>query len=266
MVLNVEIHVKGSVALYCKDRVWHLLFVTDPCHDVSFIDGVHHTKPVSLGILESERSAKFTTGTEPSARGFEGAALGSFLNMHGDGLHELRPGQKARLGVHRNRKDGHGLLHMTVPFGVIMVTKETAKEYFTQQTTAPSRKPFGRKVASQFVISYNVTDPKGMTLTLDPAAAGSPLVYPIDLGRVVINIDNECNDVRKYNDFIHHYEWLRDSTLTPDGKLIRFIAGQEGAVDFPMPDEDYKATLGVLSPIFGDCDPVVIEPPPEPPV
>ncbi len=267
--MQVEIVVEGSALLYFKKGLWNVVFITDSCHNVKF------SNPDGSGVYEPlardkyPRLIDFTAAGTAPAVGPDPKVVDQFLNMSDKRLHGEQPsGKFSNLIVRPDANNGRQFVAMRVPYGSMDTMGVFSKPYYYAPYGEFIRRPLGKGVAKKFLIRFEVTDDKGLDMTIRDGVADITTNFPQRTDKLVLTFDNECLEWMPYNDFIHFYDWIYDERSTNPKYPIRFLAGedtgpirlekdQENLNDNEITELDSK----ILGP-EGDCDPVIIEPPP----
>ena len=149
---------------------------------------------------------------------------------------------------------------MTIPYGVVSVIAHTGGEYFIEPYRSGLPETLGRDVASEFSISFDVAGTDGLTMTIRDKSGDDVRKYP-STQALDLRFDNYCNAVQTYNDFINFYDWLYDTTSADPAEPKRFVAGKLIRINLLPPG---PALAGRIMGRQGDCDPIIIDPPPGP--
>ena len=256
--MKVLINVVGSAIVYYErgKSTWHVVFITDSCHDVQFF-APNASKSVPLAKPGIPPKITFTAdGALPASRP-DANIVEEFLNMSSFFMHGARSSELSNLDVVPNSTQGRSYVHMSIPYGHLRVAEYCKDEYVVEDVISTIKIPLKRVVASEFAITFDVPDPGALAMTIKDSDGTQTNTYsakPI----LRMRFDNFCSTKELENDFINYYDWLLDSRSTPT-RQIRFLAGKEGAHEAESEKFDGP---GEKKGVQGNCDPVIVEPPP----
>jgi hypothetical protein len=179
--------------------------------------------------------------------------------MHGVGADGL-----SNLSEKANPQGGRQYVHIKIPYGVLSVTKRNDGEYFIERQGSGMPKSLGRPVASEFAISFEVSDEAGLMMTiLDDEIVADKRFYPTTSAPLELIFNNDCDQEQVVNDFTNIYDWVYD-TSAPDGiHPKQFFAGKLQRLSLDDSHIDRSANFRVMGKA-GDCDPMIIDPAPGP--
>ncbi len=266
MPTEIRIQVDGAVILYIREGVWNLVFITEWCHPVEFHDPINRPHRVILAGTTGNRLIRFSTdGDYPSAGRLNPEIVHEFVNLadprlHGSGNLEVvsfrPPSRPVPPRYPRN------YVHMTIPYGELSILRHSSKSYCVRDIKSNCLQ-WEPSPAEAFEISFTLPD--SSTLHMDVDEVGdSPLMprrsYSQSTSDIILTIDNRCHKEMGYNDSEHVYDWVKDKRGDR-----RF---EWGDCMYVCPDSvtDFIG-LGMSPAMFsrdGNCDPVIIEPPPGP--
>ncbi|HSK74609.1 MAG TPA: hypothetical protein VK892_23115 [Pyrinomonadaceae bacterium] len=274
MVMKINIRIKGLAVCYRQGNYWQVVFICDDWHKVKFT----HKKNSQILVNEKElrregeatRTAIFSfynvenapSPSDPS--GLFGDDFHEILNLTDERLHGKHPNGKAK--IKRKKDPGTELIFLTIPHIALCSFGQTDFPYYARLDTDNSQ---------PFEIGY-VSDKVGAEIKLKPGAIqGGSMLF--DDGRDnasfpyfeddvhTLIFDNDCGTSCKPgdNDFRMFYKWLKDNTN--EGK--RFLAGKFTSLSEEKDRAEFDAAIieELKSPLQGNCDPVVVEPPPDDP-
>jgi hypothetical protein len=249
MLMKVRINVKGSAIVYLDRQAWRILFVTDDCHTLSFCDPIYGPEDLAPS-KHTRRGISFSATGASISRKLSDSTRRKFLNLSHSDLHGKKSAGRSNLCLHNKMNPDHGYVHMTVPYGKLQVQRYTSKSYYVQQVSPQLgvQKNLKFKPAAEFYIEFEAT---GLTMNIRESLAGYPRSYN-ETGTLVLDFDNYCYKDRHGNDFVHHYEWVCDPPATTNTAPKRFNSDRVSG----------SGQHGILNK-DGNCDPVLIEPPPE---
>jgi hypothetical protein len=250
MSTQINISLMGTVAVYDDGANWNLVFITDKDHQliISDPDGNHRDQTIRTG---KDRALKLAVGqgSDP-ARSYTGNAKKYGLNMSEPYLHGIDP-VTGKSNLNRTHSPGHGreLIRITVPYGTIDCPAypgpDYAADYWITNTSNGQSHQVGHPIAKTLILSFKDDSGKQLELTADDQT--SPAIDPWSYSADVLNLifNNDCQGQGNVDDFIHYY----DCVFHKNDKRIMFTAGKVGGGFFARQ---------------GDCDPVMVEPPPGP--
>jgi len=250
MATQINISLMGTVAVYDDGANWNLVFITDKDHQliISDADGNHRDQTIRTG---KDRVFKLVSGkASDESRRYTDNAKKFGLNMSESYLHGADPAT-GKSNLNRTHSPGHGreLIRITVPYGTIDCPdspgSDHAPDYWITNTSNGQSHQVGHPIAKVLTLSFQDDSGKQLELTSDGAAG--PAVKPWGYNKDPLNLifNNDCQGQGNVDDFLHYY----DCVFHKSDKRIMFTAGKVGG--------------GVLA-RQGDCDPVMIDPPPGP--
>ncbi len=267
-----EVYITGLCLLFFRDNQWHAAFVCDRRY--------HHLNYSKLGKpTEDLHWIGHDTFIEFSCEnGFIGPGDPKpkppdvLFNLYGDYAHGLSSqGEKVRnLKFRQLPPNGRttDLIVARFPPSELEVWTPTDGIYWVQEQPRKG-KPGGKpvqligKVGREVVLRFTANGPLQVKSTKED---GSPFRSEYDRGATII-LDNDCKDGCDYNDFLDLYDVVSEGEPEKDRQ---FACGQvAGGVlngsyrDMRQMPKFRRGQLSVLNPQSGDCDPVLVEPPPE---
>lgn len=240
--MKIKILINGDAICYLKDNFWNIVFISDENHRVVFL---HDAKVPQLLALRKVGKDRFITlfADDPTLPApTRGADFSKILNMaadiHGNG----------KLKIGRSYEPGREIISMMIPTGVLDANTLTDEEYYIEQISPVHNKKqhLGRQAASSIKLEMTLNSGRGLSMLIQDSEGASTLSFPFgeDLN---LTFNNHCSGgCSTFNDFILYYDWLKDA----DDVNRKFVAGQ---------------SINTFSPLHGNCDPVVVEPPPDDP-
>lgn len=268
MPTRIEIYVGGLAACYYSEDegVWNVVFVCDDLHPLKL------SYPTASGtsyayLREDNRDLEiridggpFTHNDRP--RGREFSWIFNMAAPYAHGQEEL---------VIERRKDITDLVAMKVPAATLDTWELTPNNYFVQELVGYPGPPVEiiSRVAHVMVLDLEtakdlilrVVDPKDPTFE-------KRFTFGASSDPIVLQFDNNCHQGCDHNDFLDLYEFVVDYIPpgTSDPRTERqFAAGQISSPRSGILRASSGSRAGVLnkSPQYGNCDPVVIDPPPD---
>jgi hypothetical protein len=240
MAMNIDLIIKGSAICYLKDRLWHFVFITDDTHLVKLSCSDPAVPPQELRKPKTDRSVSiYVDGPDDSSPKKE-PNFDEVLNM--SDLHGVN-----NLVVKRTHNPNREVVLMTIPTGRVSRKDLTAENYYIHQIKPPghTRYPLNVPVAASIQLNLKLSGKHGLSMVVNDGGSPHVLRFPLDTydGKTLsLTFDNDCGEECKTaNDFSLYYDWVQDV----DGET-QFIAGK---------DDTVKG-------LQGNCDPVVVEPPP----
>lgn len=258
----VKVRVKGQAILYRKHDTWNVVFITDHCHHLAFSDPGHSEE--ILAKQKFTRTILFSAAdvdvSEPPTTG----VVNEFLNLSLPIMHGIHGPGLSSLTEKPNPQGGRQYVQIKIPFGVLSVTKRNDVECFIERHGSGMPKSLGRPVASEFAITFDVSDPAGLTMTIfDDEIGADKRLYPTTADPLELIFNNDCDQEPMVNDFTNIYDWLYDIS-PPDGiHPKQFVAGKLKTLSLADSNIDESGNFRVRG-RTGDCDPVIIDPPPGP--
>lgn len=254
MPIKVNVKIKGLVVCFLRNDEWNIVFLGDDVHPIDFKypDGNGSTITKSLLKKGSDLNAVFEAGGFDSSTGPKGADFGAIFNMAGSYAHG------PNTLIVKRRKKTTDVLWLKVPGASLNMHTLTDREYYVQELHYPgSPVEIIPAIARVLSLTFCVDGPLRLKIS-DPndSSYDPPFPLPTDAGDIDLEFDNDCDDRCTHNDFIDLYELVMDKA--GDRK---FAAGQVRV----RQHTDWKslpAGKAMASPDYGNCDPVVVEPPP----
>lgn len=260
MPTRIEIHIVGLAVCFFKDEFWNIVFICDNVHPLEF------TYPngggtASSSLHESNRDLEVSFTSDEFIRIGEpyGDNFWRLFNMAGPYAHGA-----SKLEILR-RKKITDLVWMKVPAASFDVWRITDNNYFVQEQDYPGAPvEIIGQVGKEVVLEFDVKDNFTMLIT-DPNDSSYSRRYSFanGSGKVALAFDNDCYSNCTHNDFLDLYEFVIDGD---EGSERKFAAGQvkSGLVNARRLDSNPRMDARPMSPQYGNCDPVGIEPPPGP--
>lgn len=236
--MKIKILISGDAICYLKDNFWNIVFISDENHRVVFLHDAKVPQLLALRKAGKDRFITFFTDDPTLPAPTKGTDFSKILNMaadiHGNG----------KLKVKRTFEPGREIISMMIPTGVLDVNTLTDEEYYIEQISPVHNKKqhLGRRVASSIKLELTLNGGRGLSMLIQDSEGALTLSFPYgeDLN---LTFTNYCGGGGStFNDFILYYDWLKD--IGNENK--KFIAGQ--IINIFIPD--------------GNCDPVVVDPPP----
>lgn len=253
MPTKVNIKIKGLAACFLRDDDWNIVFIGDDVHPVDFTypDGKGGRITTSLRKKGSDLTAAFETDTFISLRDRKGPDFNSIFNMAGGYAHG-----PDTLNVER-RKKATDLVWLKVPEAVLDTHSLTAREYFVQELKYPGAPvQIIPRIANVLSLTASVEGLRRLKVD-DPMNTSYDPPLPLPSSAAIdLEFNNDCGANCTHNDFVDLYEFVKEKIGDR-----QFVAGQlkvRKYLDWKKVDEGQTTP----SPDYGNCDPVVIEPPP----
>lgn len=258
MPTRVEIHIVGLALCFFKNEVWNVVFVCDNVHPLEFTYP-RGTGTASSSLREANRDLdinfsadEFTRIDEPFGDNFWRLFNMAAPYAHGSG--------KLRIERRRNLTD---LVWMRVPAATFDVIRTTDNNYFVQeQRYAGAPVEIIGQVGKEAVLVFEMRERLAMNIT-DPDDGAYSRRYEFENGSGVIRLsfDNDCYANCTHNDFLDLYELVIDGSA---GSERKFAAGQVKStlINARRDESNSQTGFSIMSPQYGNCDPVGIEPPP----
>lgn len=265
MPMNVEILIKGLAACYREGNFWKVVFICDGIHPVNFlVNGVSHAQsPIQRDF--NDRNISFMG--VPDSPLSTGPAFNSIFNMaantyaHGRG--------KLKLARNGNTK----VISMLIPSASLDTYCLTQRKYFVQEDRRGAPVQIIDRVAGVISAKFEVTATSGLTMIIKEKGVNDiPILFPfVDGTPLTLTFDNDCGEFCHENDFYLYYDLVKDKSKKKlmagqvlNSHMIRFsstakIGNLVTDTTIPIFDDGSDP-----SPDLGNCDPVVIEPPPTP--
>lgn len=276
MAMKMVVFIRGLALCYIKDNFWNIVFVCDDVHPLKFTRLGSGTPPATLHENGKNQIINFNIGRTPETAPGKGRDFGSIFNMAADYAHGRKQlVETASAGGRTNAAV------MQIPNADLDSYMLTDRDYFVQLYESSGSQVVGDPVevigrVSHIVTAiFDVTDAVEISVKdKESNAEIQHFSFPYADGTTVfLDFDNDCYDKCQWNDFVDLYEWVSDKT----GK--KFVAGQiksqliNGTRQvFSFKEDQHKESeknVGIQGFMFnalqGNCDPVKIDPPPDPP-
>lgn len=261
MSMTVEIRISGLAIFYQIGNVWQIVFICDATHPVNFKHG-SAADWTTLAKPDENRDISVYADKQIE-NGFKGDNYEQILNMakdmHGNGKLKVR-----RSGERR-------LVFLSIPSAKIDCQTPTNDRYYIIEPDGKFR--YINSVAKTVKASIQMEKGNGLTMIIKDNDGTSLLAsVPFnekytDKQPYPIEFYNDCEgESSESNDFLIYYEWVKDK----DNENKKFTAGRVNGnlKDILDAAEKNGETVNIfdekviLSPENGNCDPVVIDPPP----
>ena len=241
----VTVRVKGQAIVYRKHDIWNVVFITDYCHHLAFSDPSHSDEV--LAKQKFARTLLFSASGVDVSKPATTDVVNEFLNLSLPIMHGVHGPGISNLTEKPNPQDGRQYVHMKIPFGVLSVTNRNIGECFIERQGSGLPKSLGRPVASEFAITFDVSDPAGLTLTIyDDEIGAEKRLYPTTAGPLELIFNNDCDQEPMVNDFTNIYDWLYDIS-PPDGIYPKqFVAGKLRRLSLADSNIDESANFRVM--------------------
>lgn len=258
MTMRIQIEIQGLAACYRQGSFWQIVFICDDWHPVNFSHTHNKTTVTSNKKLRRkgrDRTAVFDFNNAAAPLSPFGFGFERILNMAGQHLHGVDAVKKAK--VKRKRSGSSELIFMLIPDTALSTLKETDRPYYVEEENDHSTFKEIGKIAS--IVGAEITLENGTGGVMMFHDGDDEIEFPYrDGDEYVLTFDNDCgmNCSPGKNDFTMFYDWLKDR----GNENKRFIAGKT--------DGGQSTLDGLMSGQQGNCDPVVVDPPPggnEPP-
>lgn len=223
--------------------------------------------------------------------------LNLFLNLSDQALHGSQFG-RSNLRVKFDPSLQKSILIFKIPFGEVSVVNTHNCDYSIERRDDTSIKSVrSTGVVFCFEINFELTDKSELKFLTYPSLVNGKLVEnPFDKlnqsgekpDEIIILVDNDCGGEEGTDDFLNVYSWVQDINNGTDGKPIQYIAKKSDPncietkvftsglfrkgvsveineiVKFVnLSEKDGSVTsLELLHPKYGNCDPVIVDPPP----
>lgn len=257
MSTKVNLKIRGLVACFldADEAQWNIVFLGDDVHPVNFTYKNSHGDPTTTPLRKkwSDLKAVFEPDSFIDALDRKGEGFNTIFNMAGGYAHGAD-----KLRIHR-RKKTTDLVWLKVPHASLKGGLLTDREYYVQEFNYPgSPAEVIPKIAKELNLSFSFEGSLKLKVS-DPADTSYNPSFSVQTGAgdIELEFDNDCDKHCTHNDFVELYELLMEH---PDDR--KFVAGQlkpRRYTDWgspPVEEADAKSAE------YGNCDPVVIEPPP----
>ncbi len=258
MTIAVTIDIGGDAIIYEKNRVWNIVFITDKDHMVKVYNN-GPTKP-DIELADANRPTKLyfkPTGAATMTRS-HGRGYDSILNLNDSDLHGSDAMGKSNLNEMPTPAGGRQYVHLEIPIGVLG-GESPAPDYWIAEYPGGVPAAHGHAVAKLARLTFSLNDGGRVAIHEKDENGREVMSWAASkAGDIHLLFDNDCHLPGNRNDFLNYYDWVTDKSGFPPGTR-KFIAGKlhskfaKGApLDEKMMGRD------------GNCDPVVIDPPPGP--
>lgn len=258
MAIAVTLDIAGDAIIYEKDAVWNVVFITDKDHTVKVYSN-GSTKPDAELADLNRPLAMYMRPVSPVmlTRG-RGRGFASILNFNDTDLHRLDAHGRSNLNVKPNPSDGRQYVHLKVPIGTLG-GEDMVPDYWIAEYPNGAAAAHGHEVAKIARLTFQLND-GGKVAILFGDENGPEMTSWSEskAGDIHLLFDNDCHLPGDRSDFLNYYDWVTDKSVIPPGSR-RYTAGKlhntfaKGApLEAKMMGRD------------GNCDPVVIDPPPGP--
>ncbi len=261
MSMTVELRVGGLAIFYRSRRedFWYAIFICDSEHPVNFRhEGETDWKP--LHIDGEDRFISILADQAKMPDSLRGDKFEKILNMASPEMHGA-----GNLLVKRSGTTD--IISMIIPAAKLGMFEETPRPYYIINNTTGEFRNIGT-VARKAVATIELNDGRGLTMLVEDGNGASELAYfPYKDGAThVLEFNNDCGfEAKAENDFIRYYDWLKDKNGTTfwAGEISGALADAEA--DRSIESKNLDEMLKLFSPQNGNCDIVVVEPPPNQP-
>jgi hypothetical protein len=266
MAMTIQIVLDGICISFKTPTAWRVIFFCDSRHEANFeIPSIPMAGRLGNGNNRSVTLEGVTAGAPRKGREF-----GLIFNLSRDYAHGEESAARSNLDLFDNAGSALKFITIDIPNSEMERGVLTDRDYWIQ----PSM-PVGHpvrilgKVASKVTVTFDVAGPVTMRATNPDETVTIPFTDGVTKS---ILFDNDCGaSCNGDNDFAFVYERLRHRS----DPTRKFYAGQVLNAMFngehviaSKTEEEAKAgresvDLG-FHPLYGNCDPVVVEPPPGP--
>jgi hypothetical protein len=266
MPTNIRIQVDGAVILYLKNGEWNLVFSTERCHQVKLFDPINRPNNLILAGTANNRRVSFSSpGTPPAAASPPSAAtIRGFMNLADGQVHDagnlevvpFRPPTSPQPPRYPRK-----YVHMTIPYGELTILRTSLKRYCVRNVSSDVCFEWQPGPAEAFEIVFALPDHSTLSMDVADVGGGSPIGtrrYSQSSEDIVLTINNRCNRPMGYNDSEHIYDWVADKR---DDRRFEWGDCQYVCPHATSEDTDVEKRLAAVD---GNCDPVMIDPPPGP--
>lgn len=283
MAMKVSIGFTGSAIVYFKLGVWNIVMVSDHCHKVKF------AHPLTGGVYQdfahtgNPRTVTFRAPGATQATGWGAGEPDKFLNMSDSRMHDKFSATESNLVKRVVPRNGRQYVHLKIPFGTVKGGSGFGTPYYYERVGTGAKIPLGKSVTTGFGLKFDVPDGVDLTLAIDDVTHPNPIVFQSGPAAIALDFNNYCDECSTDNDFINHYDWVCDRRSLPPAVPIQWVAGEfddvctlkveptkENIERFELElkelhtmraNEKFSWDMALEGPA-GDCDPVIIEPPP----
>lgn len=283
MAMNVNVGVIGSSMVYFKNGVWNIVFITDTCHLAKFANPDTGGGLQPLAKSGYPRTIEFKANNTPAATGWDPAEAAKFVNMSDARMHGQLNATESNLRISPTSRYGRQWVHMKIPYGTVTAVGPMSDEYYYKRYGAYNRRWLMDEAATMFSLSFRVPANNPLDLVITDPLNPTPIHFNYRNGNLDLIFNSYCPIVKSYNDYVHHYDWVFDRNSPSESEPIWFLCGEvtdprylgkevsDGeaeeieSADRRFHEEWANETLGItklkMGPA-GDCDPVIIDPPP----
>lgn len=258
MALAVTLDIAGDAIIYEKDSVWNVVFITDKVHKLK-VYKIGSTEP-DIELADANQSLAMylnPVGPVSLTRG-RGRGFASILNLNDSDLHGLDANGRSNLNIKPNPSNGRQYVHLRVPVGTLG-GEDMVPDYWIAENPDGAVIAHGHEVAKIARLTFQLND--GGKIAIHLKDENGPVLKSWGenkAGDIHLLFDNDCHSSGDRDDFLNYYDWVTDKSVFPPGSR-QFIAGKlhnlftKGApLETKMMGRD------------GNCDPVVVDPPPGP--
>jgi hypothetical protein len=259
MAMNIEIRVSGLAAFY-KNAVgdtWNVVFICDLVHPLKFKNGA--SAATELHMDGKDRFISISASKTIVPASIEGINFNKILNMAHPKMHA--PG---KLKVQRSGLTD--IITMIIPDATLGEYLDTDPiNYYTINRDNGKFENKGKVTKTAKLTIQLDTGSKGFTMSVQDRNGTSELVRVpfVDGTTHLLEFDNDCGlGCKTENDFDLYYHWLKDPLGTRfwAGKITGALAEAEERKS--LDNMSLSDIRQLLSSDNGNCDPVVVEPPP----
>lgn len=258
MVMTIELRISGLVAFYRSKRkqFWNAVFICDADHPVNFRNK-SKADWAPLHIKGRDRFISIIADRANEPDSLQGKDFKKILNMTRKEMHGV-----GNLSVERS--GATDIISMIIPAAKLGMSEQTPFKYYVINNTTHEYSNVGT-VGRVATATIKLSKGKGFTMFVQDGAGAVELAhFPFKDGATrVLEFNNDCGIAGKAeNDFVRYYDWLKDKNGTTcwAGRIDDVLARAEENRDTQT--KSLKELVGILSSENGNCDIVVIEPPP----
>lgn len=253
--------------------MWNIVLICDGEHK-GHIKVEKGAEPWGQDLYHQDRDVlvKITSGGfDPTGAS---ANLGDLFNLRE--VHDLIP-FKANLKIDYARRPGNRrrFVWIQVPYSSLLATDLHDVVAIPTSPKLPAAVRYDQK-GQTAVFTFHVTDDFTMDLGdhATPSSTKPVQSFPVDATPIEISLDNGCGEECTHNDFEDIYDFISDRRLLTEVRFQTWSVSEEGlallgGVDHLLEGNPYDSQIrqfwaDILSAKYGNCDPIGIDPPPEP--
>ena len=262
MPMTVEILIKGLAVCFREGNFWRVVFICDGLHPVNFLhnEAPHAQSPLQRNFTDRDISFEGASVSSPSP----GPAFNNIFNMAADYAH--KPGNLKLLRTGMTK-----FISMLIPSASLDTKCLTKRKYFVQEDRYGAPVLIIDRVARIISAKFEVPGPAGLTMIIKEAGVPDIRVpFPFQNGTTLtLTFDNDCGILCHENDFYLYYDLVKDKGWK------KYVAGEiinsdllhftdTAKIENLVTDTTIPICNLARSADLGNCDPVMIEPPPDP--